>query len=241
MVNYGLSKNFVFKEAVQFLKGKTVLTKDEYMQLTEESRLTAFTVAGYTEANVLQTFLEKLTAAIEEGTTKETFYQDINAYLTGKGQEGLDPFRADVIFRTNTQTAFNAGHYKTMSDLEVIKYRPYWEYVTAGDGRERESHAAMAGRIYAADDPIWNVWYPPNGYRCRCTVVSRTAEYAKRKGLNVSTKPPYDLDYQTGEIKTLFPDKGFSNNPAKATWKPDISNLSPLVKAAYKEHQKVKG
>ena len=77
-VLYGLTKDFVFKEAVAFLKGKRTLTSEEYKMLSDESRAKAFTVSGYTSLEVLQEFLDCLTKAAEEGTTKEQFREDMN-------------------------------------------------------------------------------------------------------------------------------------------------------------------
>jgi hypothetical protein len=136
------------------------------------------------------------------------------------------------------QTAYSAGHYKSMADPAVKKLRPYWKYVTAGDGNVRDTHAAMEGRIYAADDPIWDVWYPPNGFRCRCSVVSLTKKQVERSGAQVSTSPPRDVDTGTGEIITRYPDKGFSNNPAKDAWKPDLAGVDENLKKAFKERIK---
>lgn len=115
--------------------------------------------------------------------------------------------------------------------------RPYWRYRTAGDGHVRESHAVMEGRVYRADDPIWDVWYPPNGFRCRCMVVSLSKKQVERMGLHVETEAPYDVDYSTGEILTKFPDKGFSNNPAKTVWKPDMTNISPELRKMFRERK----
>ena len=88
-----------------------------------------------------------------------------------------------------------------------------------------------------ADDPIWNIWYPPNGYRCRCSVISLTKKQVERSGEPVSRELPYDVDYSTGEVLYKYPDKGFSNNPAKDTWKPDLSGVDPNLKKAFKERK----
>lgn len=167
-VKYGLSKDFIFKEAVAFLKRKAVLPDEVYERLSSDSRAKAFTVSGYTSLEVLQEFLDCLTKAAEEGTTKEQFREEMNHFLQDHGYEEIDPWHSDNIFRTNMQTAFNAGHYESMTDETAMKMRPYWRYRTAGDGHVRESHAVMGGRVYRADDPIWDIWYPPNGFRCRC-------------------------------------------------------------------------
>ena len=173
--------------------------------LDEESRAKAFTVSGYTSMEVLQTFLNELSDACEQGKTKKDFMDNMNDFLQRNGYTGLNPFKADVIFRTNMQTAYNAGHYKSMTDPITMKLRPYWKYTTAGDGQVRETHAMMEGRIYRADDPIWDIWYPPNGFRCRCSVVSLTKAQVERSGVEVST---------VGYCCRLIPDGSGNDFPA---------------------------
>lgn len=236
-VIYGLSKDFIFKEAVAFLESKKALPKEEYVKLEKEARAKAFTVSGYTSAEVLNEFLAELSTAVKEGKTKEAFREDMNHFLEQKGYEAVNPWKSDNIFRTNIQMAYNAGHYKSMTDVTVMKMRPYWQYYDAGDSKVRETHAAMNGRIYPADDPIWDVWFPPNGYKCRCGVRSLSKRQVAEKGLNVYDKPPFQVDYSTGEILPMFPDKGFSGNPAKDVWKPDTGKFSKEVKTAFTERQ----
>ena len=45
---YGLTGDFIFKEAVEFLKKKTPLTSVEYRAISDECKGKAFTVSGYT-------------------------------------------------------------------------------------------------------------------------------------------------------------------------------------------------
>lgn len=236
-VLYGLAKDFVFKEAVAFLKGKRALTSEEYKMLSDESRAKAFTVSGYTSLEVLQEFLDCLAKAAEEGTTKEQFQKDMSRFLEERGYEGINPWKSDNIFRTSLQTAMNAGHYQRMTDKTVMRMRPYWQYKTAGDSQVREAHAVMDGRVYRADDPIWDVWYPPNGFRCRCMVVSLTKNQVEEMGLQVESEMPFKVDFSTGELIPQFPDKGFSNNPAKTVWKPDMTNISPELRKLYRERK----
>lgn len=235
---YGLTGDFIFKEAVEFLKKKKPLTTEEYQTLSDECRAKAFSVSGYTSLEILQKFLDELTEACEQGKTQREFRETMNDFLERNGYQGLNPFHSDVIFRTNMQMAYNAGHYKSMTQPETMRLRPYWKYVTAGDGNVRETHARMDGRIYRADDPIWKVWYPPNGFRCRCMVVSMTEKQVQRSGIPVSKAPPYDVDYSTGEIIYRYPDKGFSNNPALDTWKPDFTGIDSGLKKAFKDRKR---
>lgn len=237
-VTYGLSKDFVFSEAIEFLKTLTPLPREEYVLLGEECRSKAFTVTGYTKLEILQQFLDEITKAVEDGQTKETFRKRMNTFLKDHGYEKMNPWKSDTIFRTNLQTAYQAGHYQSMSNPTAKKLRPYWQYRTAGDQEVREAHRVMESRIYRADDPIWDVWYPPNGFRCRCSVVSLSKAQVERKGLRIEEEPPKTLDKKTGKLKTAWPDQGFSNNPAKDQWKPAMQGISPPLQTIYKECQK---
>lgn len=224
-------KKLVFKRAVEFLKRKKALTKEEYGKLSDRSKAKAFTVSGYTEACVLQEFLDTLTEAVEQGKTIRDFREGMDTWLESHGYEGMLPGRAELIFRTNVQTAYNAGHYTSM--MEAKRLRPYWMYVTAADNRVRDEHALLHGAVYRYDDPFWKVWYPPNGYKCRCHVRSYTERQVKERGLEVRTKPPMAVDTGTGEIRMARPDKGFSGNPARDAWKPDTAKLSPKIRKAF--------
>lgn len=48
----------------------------------------------------------------------------------------------------------------------------YWlQYRTAQDKRVRKSHQDLANITLPKSDPFWNQFFPPNGWRCRCTTV----------------------------------------------------------------------
>ncbi len=45
------------------------------------------------------------------------------------------------------------------------------QYRTANDSRVRDDHAVLQDTTLPVDDPFWMSYYPPNGWRCRCTAV----------------------------------------------------------------------
>lgn len=234
-VLYGEAADGVFAEALEYLNQKKVLPKELYEELEDEAKAKAFTVSGYTALEILEQFLQELEAAVENGTTMDTFRQQMNGFLERAGYKGISPWRADVIFRTNLQTAYNAGHYKAMTEPEVAKRRPYWQYQTAGDGNVRPAHAAMENRVYRWDDPVWDIWYPPNGFRCRCMVVSLTEAQVRGRHLTVENLMPHEVDRRTGEAVFYYPDKGFSANPAKNVFRPDLESIRPDLRAVYQD------
>lgn len=64
--------------------------------------------------------------------------------------------------------------------VEQSHLYPNLVYRTVGDSRVRPEHEILNGTIKSIDDPFWKTYYPPNGWRCRCTVMN-TAETATTK------------------------------------------------------------
>lgn len=83
---------------------------------------------------------------------------------------------AQTVYRTNLNTAYTAGRFQQARDPDVAQVIGAMEYVTAGDADVRPNHALLDGIIAGVSDPFWNVFSPPNGYECRCSVrmVSRS-------------------------------------------------------------------
>lgn len=216
-----------FDEATAYFKDKVPLKSTEFRKLENEYKTRAFSVAGYTSLKMLETFKETLERALEEGATKEEFRQEMNRFLGKKGYAGLTPFQADNIFRTNMQTAYQVGHYRRMTDPEVVSRRPYWQYDAVEDSRTRLAHRGMHGKVFAADDPFWDTWYPPNGYRCRCGVRTLSSRQVAALGLEVETGVPAFVE--TGSrLVPAVPDPGFDANPAKRAWDPSADLPEPL-------------
>jgi len=49
--------------------------------------------------------------------------------------------------------------------------RYYLQYRTANDDKVRDSHQALHNITLPKNDPFWDLFFPPNGWRCRCTVA----------------------------------------------------------------------
>ena len=214
--------DMTFKEAVEYFRERVPVTAEQFYKIAAEYRGLAFTVGGYTKAQILKKFYDELLAALEEGNTLSEFRANMNDFLKAGGYEGLDPLQADNIFRTNIQTAYNVGHYQKMTDPGVMRLRPYWQYDAVNDSHTRPSHLAMDGKVFPADSPVWDTWFPPNGFRCRCTVKTLSKRQVEQRGLTVETSAP----------RTALPDPQFSTNPAKVRFTPDLKGYpEPLVKA----------
>lgn len=229
------TEDIAFEEAEKYFGRKIPLTPDQFYQLSEEYMSLAFTVSGYTKVQVVKKFYDELLSAIEDGTTVRTFKDNMNTFLEENGYEGITNFQADNIFRTNIQTAYQVGHYEQMSSPMVKKLRPYWQYNAVNDSHTRPSHLAMDGKVFPADSPVWNTWYPPNGFRCRCSITTLSKRQVEEKGLVVESEVPAAAELQDGRYVNILPDPAFSTNPAKAVFKPNLKGYPEVLKKAYEQ------
>ena len=93
------------------------------------------------------------------------------------------------------------------------KFYPNLVYRTANDDLVRPEHAALNEIIRPVDDKFWDVYYPPNGWNCRCTVIATANK-------NVTATPPtVDINplFANNVGKTGDPFKGHPFTKAKAS------------------------
>jgi len=211
-------KSIPMEDAIAFWSELLLLTPEAFRALSDAARAKAFSVAGLAREDQLQTVYDAIQRAIAEGTTFADFKADLGPIMEKRGWAG---YRADNIFRTNLQTAYNVGRYREMT--EAVAERPYWQYSAVNDSRTRPTHAALHGKVFPADHPFWDTWYPPNGYRCRCSVVSLSRAEIERDGLTVETEDPtgklirpFDPEGNELPARNLMPDPGWDHHPGKA-------------------------
>ena len=112
--------DMTFEEAVEYFRRRIPVTAKVFYSIAYDYRVLAFTVSGYSKLQILRRFYEELLAALEQGNTLAEFRSNMNGFLEREGYEGVTPYQAENIFRTNIQTAYNVGHYKQMTDPEVM-------------------------------------------------------------------------------------------------------------------------
>lgn len=78
-------KDMTFEEAVAYFKERVPVTASRFYQIAAEYRALAFTVSGYTKAQVLKKFYDELLAALEEGNSLAEFRENMNDFLEAEG------------------------------------------------------------------------------------------------------------------------------------------------------------
>lgn len=248
-------------DAIAYLKRKGFAIGWDWHSVDTATHARAFTVAKAAKLDVLNDIRTALVDNLEKGQTLRDFTNNLRPTLEAKGWWGRQtvinpageeqqvqlgsPRRLATIYQTNMQSAYMAGRYKAA--LEVTGTHPYWMYIATMDHRTRPSHAALHGKVFRWDDPIWQHIVPPNGYNCRCRFVAITEAELERRGLTVesSTGKAYTetvetgVELETGEVNTadvtvletkdrlgkpvLFrTDPGFNSGPANSHIMDDV-------------------
>lgn len=242
--------------AQEFLQGKGYTITESWKDLPGEAHSRAFTVARAARIEILQSIREELQRAMDEGLPFEVFQRNLKPRLqalgwwgkaidketgeitpypgTGRPIELGSPRRLETIYRANLQTAYMAGRWK---QIQANRDRaPYVQYIAVMDGRTRPSHAALNGRVFHIDDPIWKYIAPPNGFNCRCRLRAFSLKELQARGLEVSSSEGY-INQVTqpdrhgrpvtrtviklpGMDRGFSPDLGWDYNPGAAWLKP---------------------
>lgn len=201
--------------ALKFWSGKVPVIQKEFDKLNDEAKRRAFTVSGLAKLDQVIAVQQALTKCMEEGGTVQDFKAQIGDIIAAQGWTGKKAHRIDNIFRTNLQSAYMAGRYEQMQ--KTTKLRPYWMLVAVHDKRTRVTHLAVDGLVFPHDHSFWQTWYPPNGFACRCVVITLSERQLKARGLTVQTEMPERLrvvDPVTGmeTFVTPIPDRGWAQN-----------------------------
>lgn len=239
------------EEAIAYFERKGIRVSWDWQEVWRHANARAFTVAKTTRLDVVTDIYEALRDDLKQGGTFPAFLAKLQPVLEAKGWWGKKqqvnrwtgevrtvtygtPWRLETIYETNLQTAYMAGRYETM--MAATMYAPWWEYSAVMDNRTRPQHAALNGQVFRYDDPFWQSWYPPNGFRCRCTVIARTDIEKQRGAFQVSSGEgrmeiiSQSVKKADGSIakvqitgyrspitdKVLAPDMGWDYNPAVA-------------------------
>lgn len=193
-----------FDEAIAWGERRiSVLPDDYYGVLPARARSRAFTVSGLAALDQIQAVLDSLNGSLAEGETFETWKKAQSAEVLSLGRN-----RLDTIFRTAVQTHYNIGRYQ-QQELNKAN-RPYRMWDAINDGRTRPDHRAMDNFIAPLDDPIWQKWSAPAGFRCRCSTRTLTEAQAVARGYKPGQVPPdaepdrgWDYDKLHGQDEAL--------------------------------------
>lgn len=210
-------------EAIGHFRRKGLHVGFDWRDTAASQHLKSFTVAKMMDLDLLKDVRTAVQDALEAGTTFEKFMDDLEPLLRKKGwwgkQEIIDPLtgervlaqlgspsRLRKIFDVNLRTACAHGQWQKIE--RVAEARPYLRYIGVLDARIRPEHRAWHGTVLRWDHPWWRTHYPPNGWRCRCTVQQLSEDDLESRGYELSSRAPDDgmrewVNRRTGEIEVV--------------------------------------
>ncbi len=136
----------------------------------------------------------------------QKFSQQVTAIYKQYNENHL---QAEYIFATSSaEMAAKWNRFAQDGDRYNLQYR------TAKDDRVRDAHAKMDGITLPVSDPFWDSYFPPNGWRCRCTTVQVLKD---KYPVDNSTEAIKKADAATVQIDSKGRDRGdmFRFNPGK--------------------------
>jgi len=165
------------------------------------------------EANVFRFSAAKsrhLSAEINAMVRDARGYADFKRKVDEAGTFGTYHRWLGTEYANAVNSGAQASRYYTAK--RMAEDLPLWEYETMEDTRVRDAHARLNRKVFRHDDKIWDVIYPPNGWRCRCSVIPRYADGAVDVVPRDSTKPQ---DYLDPKDVQEMAKGGFNKNRAK--------------------------
>ena len=239
-----MADTLIPKQALDYIKNKSLRPAFSYKDVWNEEHATAFTVAKAMQLDVLSDIKTAVEKAIEKGLPFEQFKKDLKPTLMQKGWWGkrdmVDPLtgetvnaqlgsdrRLKTIYSTNLRSAYQKGQYdRTMAS----DAHPYLMYRIGASVHHREQHLRWNNLILPKNHPLWNSIFPPNGYGCNCYTVAVTE--ARKQKYEQNGVPVYNPDtHQTVRmpVQTVAPKPDYRNyfNERKGTLERIPQGITP--------------
>jgi len=192
-----------YDDAIAFLKARVPVTKAEWSALEERMRFRAFTVAALATPDTIERIRKRAITALERGETLSEFWE--SSQLTSAAGLGSSPWYWETVFRTNAQTAYNAGR-----AAEFTRNQPsYLEFIGIEDSRQTTICAERSGIILPSTHPFWKTNWPPLHFICRSTVRALYPEEVKA----LRERDPEWSPSPEEELPSGMAAGGFGQNP----------------------------
>lgn len=178
-------------DAIKWLQAKQLVTSQELVKLTQQTRQNSFTAPGVNSHEVLQTIHQAVIDSVAAGETPQQFHARI------ADSTSLTRAQSATILRTSTKSAAIAGLDATAQKPAVNAAFPYAMLAVTHDGRTRDSHWDARGIVVKVGTPEYNVIRRLlEDYNCRCGLILLNEDQAKQRGISTYEDLPLSVRSQ---------------------------------------------
>ncbi|WP_375705946.1 phage minor head protein [Bartonella sp. AA2SXKL] len=225
------------KEVTRYFEAKALVPSFDWRDIAPEEHAFSFTVAKSLGYDILEDFKRAVGEAIKHQVPFQDFQKNLMPILQEKGWWGKktsidpktgeksvvqlgSPRRLETVYWANTMSAHAAGEWeRTQNNKEFL---PYLTYALSSSEHKRLEHESWVGFTAPVDDPVWDWLYPPNGWRCKCSVRQVSRYEAEDLGYEEGAEPLHVEkqvwhNKRTGKIEKIPKgiDPGWHSNPGK--------------------------
>lgn len=185
-----------FDEALQWFLSKKIISPEQFKRAQAIIKAISFSVQGLEEKGVILAVRDAIRRAMSEGLNFRQWVKYVSKIFDALGVTPLKPWHLETVYRTNLASVYGiAKREMIMEDDNVVSC----EYFAIMDERVRNEHAAMNGFVAPKNDPIWDTWWPPNDYNCRCQALALSADSMERNRIKNSESVPEGAAGGVGE------------------------------------------
>jgi len=105
-------------------------------------------------------------------------------------------------FVTAERMSEGAANWMSIQDEKDIF--PSLQYQTIGDARVRPEHMVLNKITRPVDDAFWDTFFPPNGFRCRCSVTKQLTTRATPLANKKLPELGNLFDFNVGKKRLIF-------------------------------------
>lgn len=120
----------------------------------------------FSAAKTYQQTRQMSSLLIDKDGNRRSFYE-----FNKDAKRVFDEYNKNYLYAEYNSSISQARAVSLWRDIQADKdlYNQL-KYITAGDSRVRPEHRVLDGIIRSVDDKFWKVFFPPNGWNCRCHV-----------------------------------------------------------------------
>ena len=178
----------VIRGALDWLKKQEIIDTNGINSASDLAKARVRAALQSLGINLDRSFGDEIAASVALGEGRGEWADRIT------GLFNLTRYQAEVFGRTLTHNAYHAGLQAIVQSPVVKAEFPYMLYSATQDGRVRDTHWDMDGKVAHVDSPLAEEMRTlTNQWQCRCVLISLSRSDALARGIDDDTgwvEPP---------------------------------------------------